>query len=110
MDSEKDIWNMDLVLFEEVIKDCLCKMGKFLKVIIFVYFYGMFVKMDEIMEIVGCYGILVLEDVVEVLGVELNGWKCGIFGELVVFFFNGNKMIMIFGGGVLICCMEEEVW
>ena len=108
IDSEEDTWNMDPVLLEEAIKDRLRKTGKLPKAIIPVHLYGMPAKMDEIMEIAGRYGIPVLEDAAEALGAELNGRKCGTFGELAALSFNGNKMITTSGGGALICRTEEE--
>ena len=108
VDSEKDTWNMDPVLLEEAIKDRLRKTGKLPKAIIPVHLYGMPAKMDEIMDIAGRYGIPVLEDAAEALGSELNGRKCGTFGELAALSFNGNKMITTSGGGALICRTEEE--
>ena len=108
VDSEKDTWNMDPVLLEEAIKDRLRKTGKLPKAIIPVHLYGMPAKMDEIMEIAGRYGIPVLEDAAEALGSELNGRKCGTFGELAALSFNGNKMITTSGGGALICPDEES--
>ena len=109
VDSEKDTWNMDPVLLEEAIKDRLRKTGRLPKAIIPVHLYGMPAKMDEIMDIAGRYGIPVLEDAAEALGSELNGRKCGTFGELAALSFNGNKMITTSGGGALICRTEEEV-
>ena len=98
---------MDPVLLEEAIKDRLRKTGKLPKAIIPVHLYGMPAKMDEIMDIAGRYGIPVLEDAAEALGSELNGRKCGTFGELAALSFNGNKMITTSGGGALICRTEE---
>ena len=108
VDSEEDTWNMDPVLLEEAIKDRLRKTSKLPKAIIPVHLYGMPAKMDEIMEIAGRYGIPVLEDAAEALGSELNGQRCGTFGELAALSFNGNKMITTSGGGALICRTEEE--
>ena len=102
VDSETDTWNMDPVLLEEAIKDRLRKTGKLPKAIIPVHLYGMPAKMDEIMEIAGRYDIPVLEDAAEALGSELNGRKCGTFGELAALSFNGNKMINTSGGGALV--------
>ena len=108
VDSETDTWNMDPVLLEEAIKDRLRKTGKLPKAIIPVHLYGMPAKMDEIMKIAGRYDIPVLEDAAEALGSELNGRKCGTFGELAALSFNGNKMITTSGGGALVCKTEEE--
>ena len=91
VDSEKDTWNMDPVLLEEAIKDRLRKTGKLPKAIIPVHLYGMPAKMDEIMDIAGRYGIPVLEDAAEALGSELNGRKCGTFGELAALSFTATR-------------------
>lgn len=108
VDSEKDTWNMDPVLLEEAIKDRLRKTGKLPKAIVPVHLYGMPAKMDEIMAIAQRYDIPVLEDAAEALGSELNGQRCGTFGELAALSFNGNKMITTSGGGALVCHTEEE--
>ena len=108
VDSEKDTWNIDPVLLEEAIKDRLRKTGRVPKAIIPVHLYGMPAKMKEVMEIAQRYDIPVLEDAAEALGSELNGQKCGTFGELAALSFNGNKMITTSGGGALICRTEEE--
>lgn len=108
VDSERDTWNMDPVLLEEAIKDRLRKTGKLPKAIIPVHLYGMPAKMDEIMAIANRYDIPVLEDAAEALGSTLNNRNCGVFGELGVLSFNGNKMITTSGGGALICRTEEE--
>lgn len=108
VDSEKDTWNMDPTLLEEAIKDRQKKTGKLPKAIIPVHLYGMPAKMDEIMTIANRYNIPVLEDAAEALGSELNGKRCGTFGELGVLSFNGNKMITTSGGGALVCRTEEE--
>jgi len=108
VDSEADTWNMDPVLLEEAIKDRMRKTGKLPKAIIPVHLYGMPAKMDRICEIARRYDIPVLEDAAEALGSELNGKRCGTFGELAALSFNGNKMITTSGGGALVCRTEEE--
>ena len=108
VDSEADTWNMDPVLLEEAVKDRMRKTGKLPKAIIPVHLYGMPAKMGRICEIARRYDIPVLEDAAEALGSELNGRRCGTFGELAALSFNGNKMITTSGGGALICRTEEE--
>lgn len=108
VDSERDTWNMCPDLLEEAIKDRLAKTGKLPKAIIPVHLYGMPAKMDRIMAIATRYDIPVLEDAAEALGAELNGRRCGTFGELGVLSFNGNKMITTSGGGALVCRSTEE--
>jgi len=107
VDSEKDTWNMSPELLEEAIKDRIRVVGKKPKAIIPVDLYGMPAKMNEIVEIARRYDIPVLEDSAEALGSEINGKKCGTFGDFGVFSFNGNKVITTSGGGALICNSPE---
>lgn len=51
VDSEVDTWNMDTVLLEEAIKDCIEKTGETPKAIVPVALYGMPYKVDEIMAV-----------------------------------------------------------
>lgn len=108
VDSETDTWNMDPQILEYAINDRYMKTGKFPKAIIPVHLFGMPAKMKEIMEISKKYNIPVLEDSAEAMGSELNGMKCGTFGELAALSFNGNKMITTSGGGALICKTESQ--
>ena len=103
IDSETDTWNMDPELLEKAIIDRIKKTGKKPKAIIPVHLYGMPAKIDEIMEIAVRYEIPVFEDAAEALGSEYMGKKCGAFGDLACFSFNGNKIITTSGGGALIC-------
>lgn len=107
VDSEEDTWNMSPELLEEAIKDRIAITGKAPKAIIPVHLYGMPAKMDEIGRIAQKYGIAVLEDAAEALGSELNGQKCGTFGDFGALSFNGNKMITTSGGGALIVADKE---
>ena len=102
VDSETDTWNMSPVLLEEAIKDRIKVTGKKPKAIIPVHLYGMPAKMDEICAIAKRYDIPVLEDAAEALGSELNGQRCGTFGQFAALSFNGNKMITTSGGGALV--------
>lgn len=108
VDSEQETWNMNPLLLEEAIRDRLTKTGKLPKAIIPVHLYGMPAKMKEIMDVAMRYGIPVLEDAAEALGSELDGQRCGTFGELGVLSFNGNKMITTSGGGALVCRTKEQ--
>ena len=108
VDSEKDTWNMAPEFLEKAILDRKEKTGKFPKAIIPVHLYGMPAKLDEIRTIAQKYGIPLLEDAAEALGLEYKGRKCGTFGEFGALSFNGNKIITTSGGGALICRTEEE--
>ena len=108
IDSEKDTWNMDPELLEEVIKDRIAKTGKKPKAIVPVALYGMPYNIDRIMEIANRYDIPVVEDAAEGFGSRWKGQVLGTFGKYGVLSFNGNKMITTSGGGALVTANEEE--
>ena len=108
VDSERDTWNMDPDLLEEVIKDRIAKTGRKPKAIIPVALYGMPYNAERIMEIANRYGIPVIEDGAEGFGSNFKGQALGTFGEYGVLSFNGNKMITTSGGGALICPDDEK--
>lgn len=117
VDSEEDTWNMCPEAMEAAIQACLDGsiadkfpsikaqtqvFAKKPKAIIPVHLYGMPAKMKEIRAIADKYSIPVLEDAAEAVGSDLNGAKCGTFGEIGVLSFNGNKIITTSGGGALL--------
>jgi len=101
VDSERETWNMDPGLLEEAILDCL-KNGIKPKAIIYVHLYGMPAKVDEIAQIANKYEVPLVEDAAEALGSMYKGQRVGVFGDLSVFSFNGNKIITTSGGGALV--------
>lgn len=107
IDSEPDTWNMSPEFLEKAIIDRMAK-GKKPKAIIPVHLYGMPAKMKEIMEIANRYEIPVVEDAAEALGSSIDGVKCGVFGEMNILSFNGNKIITTSGGGALVTKTETE--
>lgn len=107
VDSEYDTWNISPIFLEEAILDRKKKTGKYPKAIISVCLYGMPPDMDAIIEVANRYNIPILEDSAEAIGSEYKDKKCGTFGTLGVFSFNGNKVITTSGGGALICGDEE---
>ena len=103
VDSEANSWNMDPQLMEEAILDRKKNTGKYPKVIMAVYLYGMPGRIDELKAIADKYGITFIEDAAEGLGSRFDGKVVGTFGEYGILSFNGNKMITTSGGGALIC-------
>lgn len=101
IDSELDTWNLCPIALEEAILDRIAK-GKKPKVIIAVHLYGVPYKIEEIRIIADKYEIPILEDSAEAIGSSYKGQKCGTFGDIGVFSFNGNKMITTSGGGAII--------
>ncbi len=101
VDSETDTWNICPNLLEECIIDRISK-GKKPKAIIAVHLYGMPFKADEIQKVALKYEIPIIEDSAEALGSSYKGKKCGLFGDVSVLSFNGNKIITTSGGGALV--------
>lgn len=108
IDSETDTWNMSPDFLEEAIIDRIRK-NKKPKAIIFVDLYGMPAKIDEITAIAKKYEIPLIEDAAEALGSTYRGRKCGTFGDIGIFSFNGNKIITTSAGGALISSNAELV-
>lgn len=106
VDSEPDTWNLSPELLEKAILSRMA-LGKKPKVIVAVHLYGMPYKIKEISKIADTYGIPVVEDSAEALGSMYNSAKCGSFGDIGIFSFNGNKIITTSGGGALITKNED---
>ncbi len=106
VDSESDTWNLCPIALEEAIVDTIAK-GKKPKAIIAVHLYGNPYKIDEIREVADKYSIPILEDSAEALGSSYKGQKCGTFGDIGVFSFNGSKIITTSGGGAIVTPSEK---
>ncbi len=106
VDSEKDTWNLSPDLLEKAILDRMAN-GKKPKAIVAVHLYGMPYKIDHISKIAKNYGIPIVEDSAEALGSAFEHRKCGSFGDIGIFSFNGNKIITTSGGGALLAHTEE---
>ena len=106
VDSEKDTWNISPELLEEAIENRI-KNGKKPKAIIAVHLYGMPYKVNELSQISNKYSIPIIEDSAEALGSSFGGNKCGAFGDIGIYSFNGNKIITTSGGGALVTRNEE---
>lgn len=106
IDSELDTWNICPITLEEAIFDRIRK-GKKPKAIVAVHLYGNPYKVEAIRLIARKYDIPILEDAAEALGSSYKGQKCGVFGDLSILSFNGNKIITTSGGGALISHSKE---
>jgi dTDP-4-amino-4,6-dideoxygalactose transaminase len=108
IDSEAKSWNMNAHLLDEAIKDRM-KKGIKPKAIIAVHLYGMPARMVDIMAVARAYGIPVIEDAAEALGASYEGRKCGTFGDIGIYSFNGNKIITTSGGGAMVSGNPEWI-
>ena len=101
IDSESETWNLCPIVLEEAIVDLITKEKK-PKAILAVHLYGIPYRIDEIRTVADKYSIPILEDSAEALGSAYKGQKCGTFGDIGVFSFNGSKIITTSGGGAII--------
>jgi dTDP-4-amino-4,6-dideoxygalactose transaminase len=106
VDSELETWNLCPLALEESIIDRIAK-GKKPKAIIAVHLYGVPYQIEAIRTIADSYQIPILEDSAEALGSSYKGQKCGTFGDIGVFSFNGNKIITTSGGGAIVTKTKE---
>ena len=58
--------------------------------------------MDEIVEIAGRHGVLIIEDAAHALGTEYKGRKIGTIGDLTMFSFHPIKTITTGEGGMVV--------
>jgi len=108
VDSETETWNMDPLLLEKAIEDRI-KLGKKPKAIIAVHLYGMPARIADIMKVAAKHAIPVIEDAAEALGASYEGKKCGTFGDIGIYSFNGNKIITTSGGGAMVSRNAEWI-
>lgn len=101
IDSENETWNLCPIALEAAIIDRIVK-GQKPKAIIAVHLYGVPYKIKEVRAVANKYAIPILEDSAEALGSSYKGQKCGTFGDIGVFSFNGNKIITTSGGGAIV--------
>lgn len=105
IDSEAETWNLCPIALEEAIIDQI-KKGRKPKAIIAVHLYGIPYKIDAIRILADIYEIPILEDSAEALGSSYKGRKCGTFGDIGIFSFNGSKIITTSGGGAIVTNSE----
>lgn len=73
------------------------------KALIVPHLYGYMVDMESVMELARKRGLIVIEDVAQALGTEINGKKAGSFGDFSIFSFHSHKNITTLGeGGMLV--------
>ncbi|MEK3791667.1 DegT/DnrJ/EryC1/StrS family aminotransferase [Paenibacillus sp. FSL R7-0204] len=108
IDSEPETWNMSPVALEKAFEWAL-KEDKMPKAIIIVDLYGQSADYDQLLPLCRKYGVPVIEDAAEALGATYKGKKCGTFGDINIFSFNGNKIITTSGGGMIVSNDEAAI-
>ncbi|MFF2910889.1 DegT/DnrJ/EryC1/StrS family aminotransferase [Paenibacillus sp. NPDC057934] len=108
IDSEPESWNMSPIALEKAF-EWAKKENKMPKAVIIVDLYGQSADYDSLLPICERYGVPVIEDAAEALGATYKGKKCGSFGHISIFSFNGNKIITTSGGGMVVSNDEEAI-
>lgn len=108
IDSEPETWNMSPIALEKAF-EWAKKENKMPKAVIIVDLYGQSADYDQLLPICEKYGVPVIEDAAEALGATYKGRKCGKFGHIGIFSFNGNKIITTSGGGMVVSNDEEAI-
>lgn len=72
------------------------------KAIMLVHNFGLPAEMDEIMEIAHQHGLYVIEDAAPALSSTYKGQKCGTFGDIACFSFQGAKIAVTGEGGIMV--------
>lgn len=101
IDSEPNSWNMSPAALERALQWAKAQ-GKLPKAVIIVDLYGESADWDRLLPICRKYGVPVIEDAAEAVGTCYKGKKCGTFGDVGIFSFNGNKIITTSGGGMVL--------
>lgn len=101
IDSEPNSWNMSPIALEKAFQWAK-KENKMPKAVIIVDLYGQSADYEQLLPICKHYGVPVIEDAAEALGSTYRGKKCGTFGDVSVFSFNGNKIMTTSGGGMVV--------
>lgn len=64
-------------------------------------------RIAELVELAGSYGVPVVEDAAESLGSRVGSTHTGTFGQLGILSFNGNKILTTGGGGMILTDDEQ---
>jgi pyridoxal phosphate-dependent aminotransferase EpsN len=101
LDSDIATWNLDPNVLEDGLRDRAGR-NKLPRALVVAHLYGGCADMDPILALCRHYGVPVLEDAAEALGVKYRDKPVGTLGDLGVISLNGNKVITATGGGILI--------
>ncbi len=103
IDTEADTWNMSPKALEKAFE-----IYPEVKMVVVAHLYGTPGEINEIRQICDKHGALIVEDAAESFGATYEGKQTGIFGDVGVISFNGNKIITGSAGGMLLTQSLED--
>ena len=103
IDSDPKTWVLDI----NILQKAFLKYKP--KALISVDLYGQSCDYDVIIDLCEKHDVLLIEDSAEALGANYKRKKCGSFGEMGIFSFNGNKIITTSSGGMIVSHNEDYV-
>lgn len=103
IDTEYDTWNMNPKALEKAFE-----MYPDTKLVVMANLYGTPGKLDEIKYICNKHGAKIVEDAAESFGATYKNKQTGLFGDIGVISFNGNKIITGSSGGMLLTNIKKE--
>ena len=103
IDAERDTWNLDPAALERAFETYPDT-----RLVVAVHLYGTPAKMDEIRAICDKHHALIVEDAAESFGASYKGAQTGVFGDVSIISFNGNKIITGSTGGMLLTDRQED--
>jgi dTDP-4-amino-4,6-dideoxygalactose transaminase len=104
-DIERETYNMDPGKLEEILRK---ETG--VKLCAPVHLYGHPCRMDEIKEVCGRHGVMVLEDACQAHGSRYKEKKVGSLGDAAAFSFYPTKNLGCYGDGGMIATDSEAVY
>jgi dTDP-4-amino-4,6-dideoxygalactose transaminase len=108
IDSEPETWNMSPIALQSALEK-YALLGKLPKAVIVVDLYGQSADLNRIKAICDSFDVPIVQDSAESLGASYQGKKCGTFGKVGFYSFNGNKIITTSGGGMLVSDDEDII-
>jgi dTDP-4-amino-4,6-dideoxygalactose transaminase len=102
VDMDPSDFNIDVNLVEEAISERT-------KAIIPVHLYGQPAKMLELRQIADRHGLRIVEDCAQSHGAEIEGKRCGSFGDIGCFSFYPGKNLGAFGDGGAVTTRDPQL-
>lgn len=103
IDTEYETWNMDPKALERAFQ-----IYPEVRLVVMAHLYGTPGKIKEIKEICSAHHALLIEDAAESFGATYQGTQTGMFGEISVISYNGNKIVTGSSGGMLLTDVQED--